>query len=99
MSAERLYHVLVAPRVTEKSVMAAEKANQYVFQVAKNATKQEIKDAVENLFEVKVDGVRTVNMNGKQKNFGRRRGKRNDWKKAYVSLAEGFSLDAAAEQG
>jgi large subunit ribosomal protein L23 len=97
MSIERLYHVLIAPRVTEKTVAAAEKANQYVFKVAKTATKQEIKDAVEALFEVKVDKVRTINMKGKQKNFGRRGGHRNDWKKAYVSLAEGFSLDAAAE--
>lgn len=97
MSTERLYHVVVAPRVTEKTVAASEQANQYVFQVAKNATKQEIKDAVENLFEVKVDRVRTINVNGKQKNFGRRQGQRSDWKKAYVRLSEGFSLDAAAE--
>ncbi len=97
MSMERLYHVLVAPRVTEKTVRASEKANQYVFKVAKTATKQEIKDAVETLFEVKVDQVRTINVKGKQKNFGRRAGHRSDWKKAYVSLSEGFSLDAAAE--
>ena len=97
MSMERLYHVLVAPRVTEKTVRASEKANQYVFKVAKTATKQEIKDAVETLFEVKVDKVRTINVKGKQKNFSRRSGQRSDWKKAYISLAEGFSLDAAAE--
>ena len=97
MSAERLYHILVAPRVTEKTVASAEKSNQYVFKVAKTATKQEIKEAVETLFEVKVDKVRTINMKGKQKNFGRRGGQRNDWKKAYISLSEGFSLDAAAE--
>lgn len=97
MSVERLYHILVAPRVTEKTVTAVEKANQYVFKVAKTATKHEIKEAVEALFEVKVDAVRTINMKGKRKNFGRRSGQRNDWKKAYVSLAEGFSLDATAE--
>ena len=97
MSTERLYHVLVAPRVTEKTVSASEKANQYVFKVVKNATKQEIKEAVENFFEVKVDKGRTINMAGKQKNFARCSGQRNVWKKAYVSLAEGFSLDAAAE--
>ncbi|WP_287602512.1 50S ribosomal protein L23 [Thiothrix sp.] len=97
MSAERLYHILVAPRVTEKTVASAEKSNQYVFKVAKTATKQEIKEAVETLFEVKVDKVRTINVKGKQKNFSRRSGQRSDWKKAYVSLAEGFSLDAAAE--
>ncbi len=97
MSTERLYSVLVAPRVTEKTVSASEKANQYVFKVAKNATKNEIKQAIEALFEVKVEQVRTLNVKGKQKNFARRSGKRSDWKKAYVSLAEGFSLDAAAE--
>lgn len=97
MSAERLYHVLLAPRVTEKSVRTAEQANQYVFKVAKDATKQEIKDAVELMFEVKVRQVRTLNVKGKRKNFGRRSGQRSDWKKAYVSLSEGFSLDAATE--
>jgi len=97
MSTERLYSVLVAPRVTEKTVAASEKANQYVFKVVKNATKNEIKQAVETLFEVKVNQVRTINVKGKQKNFARRSGQRNDWKKAYISLAEGFSLDAAAE--
>jgi len=97
MSQERLYHILLAPRVTEKSVALAEAANQYVFKVVKTATKQEVKEAVEALFEVKVEQVRTVNVKGKQKNFSRRSGQRSDWKKAYISLAEGHSLDAAAE--
>ncbi|WP_298610298.1 50S ribosomal protein L23 [uncultured Thiothrix sp.] len=97
MSQERLYKVLLAPRMTEKSVAATESANQYVFKVAKNATKEDIKEAVQLLFEVAVDQVRTVNVKGKQKNFGRRAGQRSDWKKAYVRLAEGQSLDASAE--
>ncbi|HMT94388.1 50S ribosomal protein L23 [uncultured Thiothrix sp.] len=97
MSQERLYKVLLAPRMTEKSVAATESANQYVFKVAKNATKEDIKEAVQLLFEVVVDQVRTVNVKGKQKNFGRRAGQRSDWKKAYVRLAEGQSLDASAE--
>ncbi|PIE00202.1 MAG: 50S ribosomal protein L23 [Thiothrix nivea] len=97
MNQNQLYQVLLAPRMTEKTVLLAESSNQYVFKVAKTATKQEIKQAVETLFEVKVDRVRTVNMKGKQKNFSRRAGKRNDWKKAYIRLAEGQSLDASAE--
>lgn len=97
MNQNHLYQVLLAPRMTEKSVFLAESSNQYVFKVAKTATKQEIKQAVETLFEVKVDRVQTVNMKGKQKNFSRRAGKRNDWKKAYIRLAEGQSLDASAE--
>lgn len=97
MNQNHLYQVLLAPRMTEKSVFLAESSNQYVFKVAKTASKQEIKQAVETLFEVKVDRVQTVNMKGKQKNFSRRVGKRNDWKKAYIRLAEGQSLDASAE--
>ena len=97
MSQDHLYKVLLAPRMTEKTVMASESANQYVFKVAKTASKNQIKEAVQMLFEVQVDQVRTVNVKGKQKNFGRRAGKRSDWKKAYVRLAEGQSLDASAE--
>lgn len=97
MSQDHLYQVLLAPRMTEKSVAAVEASNQYVFKVAKTATKRDIKEAVQTLFEVQVDEVRTVNVKGKQKSFGRRAGKRADWKKAYVRLAEGQSLDASAE--
>lgn len=93
----RLYQVLLAPRVTEKSVGMAENANQYVFKVATDATKAEVKAAVETLFEVSVEDVKTLNMKGKRKNFGRRAGKRSDWKKAYIRLAEGHSLEASAE--
>ncbi|WP_020394115.1 50S ribosomal protein L23 [Thiolinea disciformis] len=95
---QNIYQVLLAPRMTEKTVAASESSNQYVFKVAKTATKNDIKAAVQELFEVKVDQVRTVNVKGKQKNFGRRAGKRSDWKKAYIRLAEGQSLDAASAE-
>lgn len=97
MNQDHLYQVLLAPRMTEKTVLLSESSNQYVFKVAKTASKKDIKDAVQVLFEVKVDRVQTVNVKGKQKNFSRRAGKRSDWKKAYVRLAEGHSLDASAE--
>ena len=97
MSQERLYHVVYGPHVTEKSVMHSELSNMHAFKVSVDATKREIKQAVEMLFEVEVADVRTVNVKGKQKNFGKRAGKRKDWKKAYVRLAEGQNLDVAAE--
>ena len=93
---ERAYHVVFGPHVTEKAVSGAD-SNVHVFKVAVGAGKKEIKSAVEMLFEVKVDEVRTVNVKGKVKNFGRRQGKRKDWKKAYVRLAEGETLDAGME--
>jgi len=94
-SKERLMTVLVAPHVSEKGALAAEKNNQIVFRVLRDSTKPEIKAAVELMFEVKVDSVRVVNVAGKAKRFGGRPGKRSDWKKAYVSLAEGQTIDFA----
>jgi large subunit ribosomal protein L23 len=93
---EKLYHVVYGPHVTEKAVSGSD-ANIHTFKVATGATKKEIKNAIQVLFEVEVADVRTVNVKGKQKNFGKRQGKRKDWKKAYVRLAEGQSLDVAAE--
>jgi large subunit ribosomal protein L23 len=93
---ERLYHVVFGPHVTEKAVAGSD-ANIHTFKVAVNATKREIKAAVQILFEVEVDDVRTVNVKGKAKAFGKRQGKRKNWKKAYVRLAEGSSLDLGAE--
>lgn len=90
---ERLLKVLRAPHVSEKSTMAAEKSNTVVFRVATDATKAEIKAAVEKLFEVEVTGVRTVNVKGKTKRQGMRQGRRSDWKKAYVTLTEGAEID------
>ncbi|PHR66069.1 50S ribosomal protein L23 [Pseudidiomarina tainanensis] len=93
MREERLLTVILAPHVSEKSTVTAETANTVVFKVAKDATKPQIKAAVEKLFEVEVDSVRTVNVKGKTKRTGMRFGKRSDWKKAYVTLKEGADID------
>ena len=92
---ERLLKVLKAPHISEKSTMVAEKLNTIVFKVATDATKAEIKTAVEKLFEVKVEAVRTLNVMGKTKRTGARVGKRSDWKKAYVSLQKGHDINIA----
>ena len=89
---ERLMTVIRGPHMSEKSHMAAEN-NQVVLKVRTDATKAEIKQAVELLFEVEVDNVTVVNVKGKNKRFGVTRGRRSDWKKAYVRLAEGSSLE------
>ena len=93
MREERLLKVILAPHVSEKATMTAENDNTVVFKVAKDATKAEIKAAVEKLFEVEVAGVRTLNVKGKTKRFGARTGQRSDWKKAYVTLGEGADID------
>ncbi|AHG76570.1 50S ribosomal protein L23 [Mannheimia varigena] len=90
---ERLLNVLKAPHISEKATNNAEKGNTIVFKVALDANKVEIANAVEQLFEVKVDSVRTVVVKGKTKRRGAKVGRRSDWKKAYVTLAEGQSLD------
>ena len=95
MIAERLYKVLVAPQISEKATWVAEKHGQYVFRVAPDATKPEIKAAVEALFEVKVKSVQTVNIKGKTKRTARGMGKRNDIRKAYVRLVPGQDIDFA----
>ena len=88
----RLMTVIRGPHLSEKSHAVAE-SNQVVFKVRTDATKTEIRQAVELLFEVKVDGVTVLNVNGKTKRFGRSSGRRNDWKKAYVRLAEGSQIE------
>ena len=93
MNKNRLYQVLLNPRVTEKTARVGEDSNQYVFQIASDASKAEVRAAVEALFEVNVESVRIVNVKGKSKAFKMRPGKRNDWKKAYVRVQEGQSLD------
>ena len=93
MSKNRLYQVLLAPRVTEKSTRVGEDANQYVFHVVDDASKSEVKGAVEMLFDVNVESVRIVNVKGKNKSFRMRPGKRSDWKKAYVRVQEGQVID------
>ena len=89
---ERLMTVIRGPHLSEKSHLAAE-ANQVVLKVSVDATKQEIRQAVELLFEVEVDNVTVVNVKGKNKRFGQTRGRRRDWKKAYVRLAEGSNIE------
>jgi large subunit ribosomal protein L23 len=96
MSAARLYNVIRAPRVSEKTARLQEVSNQYVFEVATNATKADIKVAVEKLFDVKVEAVNVVNVKGKNKAFKFRMGRRPDWRKAYVTLADGQSIDVMA---
>ena len=95
MNKERLMSILLSPVVSEKSAMAADSANQFGFKVATDATKPEIAAAVELLFDVKVEHVRTVNVKGKQKRFGATLGQRNAWKKAYVRLQAGQDIDFA----
>jgi large subunit ribosomal protein L23 len=93
MSKNRLYQVLLSPRVTEKTTQVGEDSNQYVFHVVKDANKSEVKGAVEMLFDVNVEAVRIVNVKGKNKSFRMRPGKRSDWKKAYVRVQEGQVID------
>ena len=92
----QLTRVLVAPVISEKSSIVAEKDKQIVFKVQKNATKKQVKSAVETMFNVEVDAVRVLNVKGKQKRFGRSLGQRSDWKKAYVKLKEGHDIEFAS---
>ena len=98
---ERLMQVLLAPVVSEKSTFIGEKNNQYAFRVTSNATKPEIKAAVELMFSTKdrnieVLSVQVANVKGKEKRFGRFMGRRNNWKKAYVRLKPGHEINFAA---
>ena len=96
MKKEQLMNVLIAPHVTEKPATAMQNNNQYTFRVQKSATKTDIKAAVELMFEVKVKGVQVVNEPGKSRRFGKITGRTQDWKKAYVSLVQGQSIDYEA---
>ncbi len=93
MNRERMLNILLSPHVSEKSTIVGEKNRQVVFKVIPDANKQEIKRAVETLFAVKIDSIATVNMKGKVRHFRQKPGRRKDWKKAYVSLAEGQDLN------
>ena len=93
MNAERMHQVLLRPVVSEKSTNAAEANRQVVFEVLENATKAEVREAVEKLFDVSVTAVQVLNVRGKIKRFGNTPGKRNNWKKAYVRLAAGDDID------
>jgi large subunit ribosomal protein L23 len=96
MNREQLMGVLLAPHVTEKSSLAMQNHNQYTFRVRRNATKTDIKKAVELMFDVKVAAVQVVNEPGKTRRFGKSTGRTQDSKKAYVSLAAGQSIDYEA---
>ncbi len=99
-SQERLMKVLLAPQISEKATYVADKNEQVIFRVAPDATKPEIKAAVEMMFKVSVDTVQVANVKGKVKRMGRFVGRRNNWKKAYVCLAAGQEINfAASEQG
>jgi len=95
MNRERVYQIIKAPHVSEKSARLGDGNNFVVFRVLPDATKDEIRVAVETLFEVKVRDVKTALMKGKAKRFGRMTGKRSDWKKAYVALEPGQEIDFA----
>ncbi|MGA7823901.1 MAG: 50S ribosomal protein L23 [Steroidobacteraceae bacterium] len=96
MSKEQLMSVLVAPHVTEKTSLAMQNHNQYTFRVRRDANKVDIRKAVELMFDVKVTGVQVVNESGKARRFGRTTGRTQDWKKAYVSLQSGQTIDYEA---
>ncbi len=97
MNQERLYTVLIGPVVSEKSTMIADKNNQIAFRVIQDATKSEVKAAVEMLFKVKVASVQILNQKGKEKRFGRFNGKRSNVRKAYVTLPQGQEINFAQE--
>ena len=93
MNQERLMQVLLAPQISEKATFIAEKNEQVVFRVATDATKPEVKAAVELLFKVSVESVQIAVVKGKKKKFGRFMGARKNWKKAYVSLKPGQEIN------
>ena len=94
---ERLMTVLLAPVVSEKSTFVADKYEQVIFRVLQNATKPEVKAAVELMFKVNVESVQIANVKGKKKRFGQYMGRRRNWKKAYVCLKEGQEINFAVE--
>ncbi|GBL46378.1 LSU ribosomal protein L23p [Sulfuriferula multivorans] len=94
----RLLQVILAPQVSEKSTYVADKHEQVIFRVASDATKPEVKAAVELLFKVQVESVQIANVKGKQKRFGRFMGRRSDWKKAFVCLKPGQEINFTAGQ-
>ncbi len=95
---DRLLQVILAPQITEKATYIADKHQQITFKVRTDATKPEIKAAVELVFKVEVEKVAVINVGGKTKRAGKRVGQRNDWKKAYVSLKPGQEINFAAAE-
>ena len=99
MSEFNPYQIIVRPLLTERSTILKEKFNQYVFEVSTSATKPDIKRAVQEIFKVKVERVRTMNVLGQMKRVGRSQGKRPDWKKAIVTLGGGQKIDLVEQAG
>lgn len=99
MNEQRLFQVLLAPHVSEKTATAAEMEGRHTFRIANNASKLEVRKAVEQLFDVNVRSVQIINVRGKTKRFGASEGKRSDWKKAIVRLAEGQDIDFMGIEG
>ncbi len=95
MNQERMLQILLSPHVSEKASLLAEENNQHVFRVISTATKSEVKAAVEEMFKVKVEKVRLLNVKGKEKRFGGRIGKRTNLRKAYVTLTTDNDIDFA----
>lgn len=93
MNDQRLYQVLLTPHVSEKTSLASELSGRHTFRVASDANKLEVRRAVEKLFDVSVKSVQMINVKGKTKRFAAGTGKRSDWKKAVVRLAEGQDID------
>ena len=93
MNQQRLMQVLLAPQISEKATYVADKNEQVIFRVVSDATKPEVKAAVELLFKVEVESVQIANVKGKQKRSGRQMGSRKNWKKAYVSLKPGQEIN------
>lgn len=97
MNKERILTILRAPHVSEKAAMSSNGYSQYVFKVASDSSKFEIREAVEQLFEVKVRNVRVCNVKGKRVRFGRMMGRQQDWKKAYITLERDQQIDIAGK--
>jgi large subunit ribosomal protein L23 len=98
MNEERLLQIILAPHMSEKAAIAADKRREYVFEVSADATKPEVKAAVEALFKTQVDSVRVLNVKTKPKRFGQIMGKSKKWKKAYVTLQKGQEISFAGGQ-
>jgi large subunit ribosomal protein L23 len=99
MAELQMHDVILRPLVTEKSVRGEAELNTYAFEVGISSNKHQIKQAVEDFFGVQVLSVRTLRQRGKAKRFGRHQGRRSDWKKAYIRLADGHSIDLYTEEG
>ena len=98
MTEQDLFHVILAPHISEKSSRVADKNRQFVFSVQRSATKPLIKQAVEKMFNVQVESVTVTNVKGKRKQTGRMAGRRQDWKKAYVRLKPGQDINFVGQQ-